>query len=242
MSPSMRLEETSLHHTLIDMRAQEAPRTQPTPTFATEQVSSWHPSFVDPAPIHSGSDTRSAAVQPCVIAPRSAGTPNAEIQSSSIGNRSPLHHQVVDPALTMIGYQCNSLDGQHDMASPAFLTWNSSYVSSTPVPEWHTNPALSVLPGNTAGGQSIAATRDYPYQAIDHAPPGPLLYQCRWQGCRSTTLFRREHDLLRHLKSIHIRPDAYVCDIGGCRQTFGRRDHLLQHRRRRHLTSLQNLR
>ncbi|KAL2843457.1 hypothetical protein BJX68DRAFT_244004, partial [Aspergillus pseudodeflectus] len=64
-------------------------------------------------------------------------------------------------------------------------------------------------------------------------PTTPAL-QCRWQDCTSSTTFRREADLLRHVKTVHVSRDAYRCPESHCDRTFGRRDHLRAHRRNRH--------
>ncbi|KAL2840137.1 hypothetical protein BJX68DRAFT_190066 [Aspergillus pseudodeflectus] len=66
-------------------------------------------------------------------------------------------------------------------------------------------------------------------------PPGES-YTCKWEGCISTIVFRREADLIRHLRTIHISPNQYPCTEPNCNWTFGRRDHLLHHVRRRHTT------
>ncbi|KAL3440149.1 hypothetical protein BJX65DRAFT_291024 [Aspergillus insuetus] len=57
-------------------------------------------------------------------------------------------------------------------------------------------------------------------------------FQCKWAGCRSSRNFRREGDLIRHLRTIHISPTAFVCP--DCQRSFGRRDHLNEHVKRRH--------
>ncbi|GJP92146.1 alpha/beta hydrolase family protein [Aspergillus niger] len=64
------------------------------------------------------------------------------------------------------------------------------------------------------------------------ASESPPAFECKWRGCSSSTRFSTEGDLVRHLKSIHISPDAYSCSV--CGKTFGRRDHLRDHQRRRH--------
>ncbi|KAL2801976.1 hypothetical protein BJX63DRAFT_416095 [Aspergillus granulosus] len=58
--------------------------------------------------------------------------------------------------------------------------------------------------------------------------------KCMWEGCNSSTSFQREGDLIRHLKTIHISPDAYPCHEAKCSKTFGRNDHLQNHLRKRH--------
>ncbi|KAL2867378.1 uncharacterized protein BJX67DRAFT_84895 [Aspergillus lucknowensis] len=60
------------------------------------------------------------------------------------------------------------------------------------------------------------------------------VFQCKWEGCTSSTLFHREGDLMRHLKTIHISPDAFPCREPSCKRKFGRKDHLEEHRRRVH--------
>ncbi|CEL08206.1 hypothetical protein ASPCAL11357 [Aspergillus calidoustus] len=64
-------------------------------------------------------------------------------------------------------------------------------------------------------------------------PTTPSL-QCRWQDCTSSATFRREADLLRLVKTVHVSRDAYRCPESHCDRTFGRRDHLRAHRRNRH--------
>ncbi|KAJ0416234.1 hypothetical protein BJY00DRAFT_317119 [Aspergillus carlsbadensis] len=62
-------------------------------------------------------------------------------------------------------------------------------------------------------------------------------FQCKWQGCANKPSFLREGDLIRHLKTIHISPDAYRCRVHPCHKPFGRKDHLLEHRKRCHPSS-----
>ncbi|KAJ0419579.1 hypothetical protein BJY00DRAFT_154381 [Aspergillus carlsbadensis] len=62
----------------------------------------------------------------------------------------------------------------------------------------------------------------------------PSVFRCKWAGCRSSRQFRREGDLVRHLRTIHISPAAFVCPYTECEKSFGRRDHLSEHVRRRH--------
>jgi hypothetical protein len=69
-------------------------------------------------------------------------------------------------------------------------------------------------------------------------PPVPRVFKCQWKGCLSLNDFRREADLLRHLKTIHISPAGYPCLLGNCNKVFGRKDHLQQHQRRRHRDAL----
>ncbi|RAK92211.1 hypothetical protein BO79DRAFT_225287 [Aspergillus costaricaensis CBS 115574] len=51
-----------------------------------------------------------------------------------------------------------------------------------------------------------------PNSAMSHqphpAPGSPPIFECKWRGCSSSTRFSTEGDLVRHLKSIHISPDA----------------------------------
>ncbi|KAL4904743.1 hypothetical protein BDW74DRAFT_154507 [Aspergillus multicolor] len=60
------------------------------------------------------------------------------------------------------------------------------------------------------------------------------VFQCKWEGCLTLNPFRREGDLIRHLKTIHISPARYPCLLKNCTKVFRRKDHLLQHQKRRH--------
>ncbi|KAL2785419.1 hypothetical protein BJX66DRAFT_60461 [Aspergillus keveii] len=70
--------------------------------------------------------------------------------------------------------------------------------------------------------------------SIENAPPANRTFQCKWLGCRSVTIFCRESELIRHLKTVHISPKAYPCTEPMCGMAFGRRDHLRAHQRNRH--------
>ncbi|KAL2785401.1 hypothetical protein BJX66DRAFT_314911 [Aspergillus keveii] len=59
-------------------------------------------------------------------------------------------------------------------------------------------------------------------------------FRCQWAGCRSFRQFHRVGDLIRHLRTIHISPAAFVCPHCECGKSFGRRDHLTEHVKRRH--------
>ncbi|KAL4789162.1 hypothetical protein BDV19DRAFT_395302 [Aspergillus venezuelensis] len=70
--------------------------------------------------------------------------------------------------------------------------------------------------------------------SLSSSSHGAPIYRCRWEGCTSATLFRREADLMRHLKTIHVSPQAYHCPVFNCDRVFGRKDHVNQHVNRRH--------
>ncbi|OJJ63470.1 hypothetical protein ASPSYDRAFT_63302 [Aspergillus sydowii CBS 593.65] len=44
----------------------------------------------------------------------------------------------------------------------------------------------------------------------EYAPSSPS-FRFKWEGCTSTRQFSRVGDLIRHIKSIHITPEAYPC-------------------------------
>ncbi|KAL4893327.1 hypothetical protein BDV59DRAFT_193173 [Aspergillus ambiguus] len=89
-------------------------------------------------------------------------------------------------------------------------------------PDANTNSAL-IAPNSGTSNQRNKA----PESA--HRPP---VFECKWQGCPSSTRFSSKGDLVRHIKSIHVAPDAYSCQ--NCGKFFGRKDHLRDHQRRRH--------
>lgn len=53
--------------------------------------------------------------------------------------------------------------------------------------------------------------------------------KCEWKGCTFPRPFRRYADLMRHIKTIHVSPDAYKCSV--CGKGFGRKDKLEVHHR-----------
>ncbi|GAM38744.1 hypothetical protein TCE0_033r09724 [Talaromyces pinophilus] len=53
--------------------------------------------------------------------------------------------------------------------------------------------------------------------------------KCEWKGCTFPRPFRRDAELMRHIKTIHIARDAYKCPV--CRKGFGRKDRMEDHRR-----------
>ncbi|OJJ03870.1 hypothetical protein ASPVEDRAFT_762734 [Aspergillus versicolor CBS 583.65] len=87
-----------------------------------------------------------------------------------------------------------------------------------------------------AADESLVFPRGSPIPSIadTHQPP---VFQCKWQGCRSSASFRRQVDLIRHLKTIHIAPDAYPCREPNCGVAFGRKDHLKAHSKMHHKPS-----
>ncbi|KAB8260692.1 hypothetical protein BDV32DRAFT_149126 [Aspergillus pseudonomiae] len=58
--------------------------------------------------------------------------------------------------------------------------------------------------------------------------------RCKWEGCTSTKIFNREADLVRHVRTIHIAPRSYRCNVGGCFRSFNRGDNLKEHMLRVH--------
>ncbi|KAL3481010.1 hypothetical protein BJX99DRAFT_194876 [Aspergillus californicus] len=61
-----------------------------------------------------------------------------------------------------------------------------------------------------------------------------LMLVCKWKDCRSRHVFHRDTDLLRHVKTIHIMPYAYPCQVSGCRKAFSRKDKVTNHMARVH--------
>ncbi|KAI9368788.1 hypothetical protein BJX61DRAFT_536966 [Aspergillus egyptiacus] len=63
-------------------------------------------------------------------------------------------------------------------------------------------------------------------------PSSSRLYKCEWRDCHTPGRFKRELDLVRHLRTVHISPDRYRC--GDCDRAFGRKDQLNGHRTKHH--------
>ena len=68
------------------------------------------------------------------------------------------------------------------------------------------------------------------------AQPAPPRFSktCKWEGCQYPHPFGREADLVRHLKTVHINPGAYICSELGCGRPCSRKDNLEAHRQRVH--------
>ncbi|KAJ0424703.1 hypothetical protein BJY00DRAFT_276195 [Aspergillus carlsbadensis] len=67
-------------------------------------------------------------------------------------------------------------------------------------------------------------------QAFDpHVPT--VRYHCRWERCQNSTGFKRVSDIIRHIKEVHLAPDAYPCRVHGCGKTFNRAERLRHHER-----------
>ncbi|PYI09415.1 hypothetical protein BO78DRAFT_415692 [Aspergillus sclerotiicarbonarius CBS 121057] len=63
-------------------------------------------------------------------------------------------------------------------------------------------------------------------------PQAPL--QCGWAGCTNSKSFNRPADLLRHVRNLHVTPNAYVCRVNNCGRAFNRKDNLMEHIARVH--------
>ncbi|KAK1147626.1 hypothetical protein N8T08_000968 [Aspergillus melleus] len=104
------------------------------------------------------------------------------------------------------------------------------------------------LPGRNILGHSINCTELLPDNASVTVVEGvgemkkvqtkskssqAKVFKCRWVGClEKRNHFRREVELMRHIKTIHVSPQAYQCDE--CNMFFNRRDNLEAHARRVH--------
>ncbi|PWY69657.1 hypothetical protein BO94DRAFT_590440 [Aspergillus sclerotioniger CBS 115572] len=58
--------------------------------------------------------------------------------------------------------------------------------------------------------------------------------RCEWKGCNYRNSFNRPTDLIRHVKTIHILPHSFTCDVPGCDKTFSRKDNFMEHKLRVH--------
>jgi hypothetical protein len=57
----------------------------------------------------------------------------------------------------------------------------------------------------------------------------PASKKCEWKGCTFPRPFRRDAELMRHFKTVHVSRDAYKCPV--CGKAFGRKDKMEHHRR-----------
>ncbi|PWY69644.1 hypothetical protein BO94DRAFT_294715 [Aspergillus sclerotioniger CBS 115572] len=56
--------------------------------------------------------------------------------------------------------------------------------------------------------------------------------RCGWKDCPTKSPFSRWEDLSRHIKTIHVFPQFYVCPF--CDKSFNRKDNLHEHMSRPH--------
>ncbi|KAL2843462.1 hypothetical protein BJX68DRAFT_270192 [Aspergillus pseudodeflectus] len=94
------------------------------------------------------------------------------------------------------------------------------------------SPATSPVPTHIASPSLTAIHSPTPSSPATQTPFTPK--RCGWVGCESDTLFTTESGLMRHLRTIHVSPEAYPCVEVGCPMKFGRNDHLVAHQKRRH--------
>ncbi|KAE8141789.1 hypothetical protein BDV38DRAFT_278572 [Aspergillus pseudotamarii] len=92
-----------------------------------------------------------------------------------------------------------------------------------------TPPTLPVEPQSINAQQETRA-KDVKESGKNHR----LAQRCKWEGCTSTKSFNREADLLRHVRTIHIAPRSYRCNVDGCLKSFNRSDNLKGHMLRVH--------
>jgi hypothetical protein len=94
--------------------------------------------------------------------------------------------------------------------------------------QWLFTPNAPINPAYRQRGTTTECHVLGPHTPAHHSPTS---FNCRWEGCRSSTVFRRVGDLIRHLRTIHILPTAYQCPVKNCGKAFGRKDHLKEHTR-----------
>jgi hypothetical protein len=102
---------------------------------------------------------------------------------------------------------------------------------SHPTSQYLEVPGHPTLAPTTSHGSPTSPSRStIPSPAPSSTSHGTFLpQQCKWEDCGSSTIFQREGDLIRHLKTIHISPNAYPCPEPECPRAFGRNDHLKNH-------------
>jgi hypothetical protein len=70
------------------------------------------------------------------------------------------------------------------------------------------------------------------------SPEKQSAFICKWENCTSTHDFRREIDLMRHMKTIQVAPQAFLCQTYLCGKAFSRKDKLRYHMSRVHRVKL----
>lgn len=90
------------------------------------------------------------------------------------------------------------------------------------------------IPATASGGQG-----GIDLAMVQRNQPPDSVLKCEWKGCKSKRSFGRRAELERHVKSIHISPDAYQCPVIGCEKSFGRKDRMESHKRQHEDTGKQ---
>ncbi|PYI09416.1 hypothetical protein BO78DRAFT_38605 [Aspergillus sclerotiicarbonarius CBS 121057] len=83
-------------------------------------------------------------------------------------------------------------------------------------------PPSSANPGYISSGPRFESRKNQPK------------LRCEWKDCVYKNVFNRPADLIRHLKTMHVTPHSFRCDIQGCNKTFSRKDNLMEHKLRVH--------
>ncbi|KAL4928161.1 uncharacterized protein BDV17DRAFT_264918 [Aspergillus undulatus] len=138
-------------------------------------------------------------------------------QSSSTVPTAPRQYQHHgDPHLTMYAEELNS--SVFNCHNASAWVQNCQHFTST-------------FPNDTPG---TAHEGHQAISAVKSPKPQATLFVCKWEGCNPPSCFKRPGDLIRHLRTVHVSPDAFPCPVKGCDKVFGRKDHLKEHCKRRH--------
>ncbi|KAI9045934.1 uncharacterized protein KD926_005877 [Aspergillus affinis] len=117
------------------------------------------------------------------------------------------------------GWTVNPTDvsGGSDISLQGDVAQAYSACDEIPAGTFAVMDASSGQPETLASAQAdsaLATPNNVASHQRDKAPESarsPPVFECKWEGCQSSTRFSSEGDLVRHLKSIHISPDAYSC-------------------------------
>jgi hypothetical protein len=113
---------------------------------------------------------------------------------------------------------------------------DARYVSTDP--DAHPSFTSRIIKGPVDDMTSVGSTRVLTPSESDQA----VAMLCKWEGCKYDGFFKREVDLVRHVRCVHISPRSYSCPAGGCRKSFNRKDNRDAHFRRLHESGEANIR
>lgn len=91
-----------------------------------------------------------------------------------------------------------------------------------------------IIPTSAQSSHKLVLQHISPLFSSYTHPRSPATFECKWEGCQYSGSFKREHELLRHLRTIHIAPLAHSCPAIGCDKVCNREDNLLKHIQNRH--------
>ncbi|KAJ9648322.1 hypothetical protein H2199_001176 [Coniosporium tulheliwenetii] len=127
--------------------------------------------------------------------------------------------------------------------------WRSPFASASGTQPTHASSELqqgNLAPDCGSSGVGTPQSFDQAIQtalaSLDEEANPPNKHICFVPGCKKNQ-FTRGADLQRHIKTVHVRDEAFYCEVKGCRRhehaiggqrPFPRKDKMMEHMRTVH--------